>query len=108
MVKQSVKGFKRVKVKKFDSLLIKFAKKERAEIILRGLREASDFPGEFTKAVINRKLSPKIETVFVMTNPDYFYINSGIVREIAFFGGKVIDFVPRHVEKKLFAKIKEK
>lgn len=108
LVEKSVKGIKRVEVKMFDSLLVDFVKKENAQVILRGLREASDFPGEFRKAITNRKLNERIETVFVMTNPDYFYINSSIVREIASFGGSVDGFVPFHVTKFLSKKTAKK
>ncbi len=98
LVQKCIRGLGNVEVKTFDSLLIDFVKKEKAQVILRGLREASDFSGEFTMAIVNRKLDEKIETVFVMTNPDYFYINSGTVREIFSFGGKLDGFVPKPVE----------
>lgn len=97
LVKKCVGGFEGVEVKKFDSLLVDFVQKEKAEVILRGLREASDFSGEFSMAIVNRKISPRIETVFVMTNPDFFYINSSAVREIALLGGNVNGFVPKPV-----------
>ena len=108
MVQQSVKDLKGVEVKTFESLLVDFVKKEKARVILRGLREASDFPSEFSQSIVNRKLEPKIETVFVMTNPDYFYVNSSAVREIAFFGGNISDFVPAHVKKMVMQKMGKK
>ena len=108
MVGESVKEFERVEVKEFDSLLVNFVSEENANVILRGLREASDFGGEFSHAVVNRKLAPKIETVFVMTSAKYFYINSSIVREIAFFGGNISEFVPKFVGKKILEKMNEK
>ena len=107
LAKKSVAGIKGVEVKKFDSLLVDFARKEKSFVILRGLREASDFPSEFSHAIVNRKLAPKIETVFVMTNPDYFYVNSSVVREIASLGGGVKEFVPGHVERALLEKMRK-
>lgn len=101
MVEQSVKGMKNVEVKAFDSLLVDFARKEKAGVVIRGLREMSDFPGEFQQALVNRKLAPALETVFVVTSHEFFYLSSSVVKELSRFGGSVSDFVPRHVEKKL-------
>ncbi|MDO8633710.1 MAG: pantetheine-phosphate adenylyltransferase [archaeon] len=101
MVGQSVKGMKNVQVKTFDSLLVDFAKKEKAGVVIRGLREMSDFPGEFQQALVNRKLAPNLETVFVVTGSEFFYLSSSVVKELSRFGGSVSDFVPSHVEKKL-------
>ncbi len=97
LVRDSVRGIRGVKVKKFDSLLVEFLKKEGAAIVLRGLRETSDFPSEFQQAVTNRLLDSKVETVFVMTSPEHFYVTSSLVKEIAGLGGDVSGFVPAHV-----------
>ncbi|MCR4334937.1 MAG: pantetheine-phosphate adenylyltransferase [archaeon] len=101
MIKESIKDLKNVEVKSFDSLLVDFVRKEKSSIILRGLRETSDFPAEFQHAVVNRKLDSEIETVFVMTNAEYFYITSSIVKEVAAYGGEISQFVPNPVEAKL-------
>ena len=101
MVKESVKDLENVKVKSFDSLLVDFVKEEKGSVILRGLRETSDFPAEFQHAIVNRKLDSEIETVFVMTNAEYFYITSSIAKEVAAYGGKIDKFVPKQVEAKL-------
>mgnify|MGYP001350177253 CR=1 FL=1 len=106
MIQDSVKGFE-VEVKSFDSLLVDFVKQENASVILRGLRETSDFPTEFQHAVVNRKLDSDIETVFVMTNADFFYVTSSIVKEIAAYEGKLSGFVPKNVEQKLLEKFKK-
>jgi pantetheine-phosphate adenylyltransferase len=106
LIKESVKGIKNLEVAEFDSLLIDFAKKKKAVVIIRGLRELSDFETEFQRATINRKLAPEIETVFVITNPKYFYLSSSIVKEIASFGGKIDCFVPKQVQKELLEKFK--
>ena len=106
LVGESVKGLKNVAVKPFDGLLVEFAKKENASVILRGLREVSDFEREFQEATVNRKLNAGIETVFVMTNEKYFYLNSTVVKEIAALGGDISEFAPKAVEKKLKEKLK--
>lgn len=101
MVEPSVKGMKNVQVKSFDSLLVDFARKEKAEVVIRGLREMSDFSGEFQQALVNRKLAPNLETVFIVTSHEFFYLSSSVVRELSRFKGNVSDFVPKHVERKL-------
>ena len=105
LVEQSVKGMKGVKVKVFKGLLVDFARKEKANVILRGLREMSDFPLEFQQALVNRKMTG-IETVFVMTNESHFYLSSSLVKEIAMHGGDISEFVPAQVEKALKGKFK--
>jgi len=104
MVKESVNDLKDVEVKGFDSLLIDFAKKEKCDVLLRGLRETSDFPGEFQLATVNRLTDNNVETVFVMTSAEYFYVTSSIVKEIAKYGGSLKELVPAFVEKKLKSK----
>ena len=94
----------RVEVDHFESLLVDYAKKRNVSVILRGLRAVSDFEYEFQLANMNRKLAPGIETVFVMTGEDYFYISSQLVREVAAFGGDVAGLVPPNVFAKLRAR----
>ena len=101
LLKECTKKFRNLEISSFDCLLVDFAKKKKASVIIRGLRELSDFQSEFQRAIINRKLSPKIETVFIMTNAKYFYLSSSIVKEIASFSGKIECFVPPQVEKAL-------
>ena len=97
--------YSKVKVKTFNSLLVEFAKEEGAVAILRGIRIISDMDHEFTMASINRKLYPEIETVFLMPSDEYAYLSSSVVREIAFYGGDVSQFVTVFVERKLKEKI---
>jgi len=105
LVKECVKGMKGAEVRAFDSLLADFAQKEKAHAILRGLREMSDFPLEFQQAIVNRKLAPELETVFVMTAENNFYLSSGLVKEIAAHGGNLSGFVPKTVENALRKKL---
>ncbi len=97
MVRESTSGMKGVAVKPFNCLLVDFLRAEKASVVLRGLRETSDFPFEFQHSIVNRVLAPEIETVFVMTNPEHFYVTSSIVKEIAELGGKIDGFVPKPV-----------
>jgi len=88
---------KRVQVKTFSGLLVKFAQQEGVNTILRGLRAVSDFEYEFQMANMNRKLDRGIETLFMMTGEDYFYISSRFVRDVARLGGDVAGLVPPNV-----------
>jgi len=107
MAKRSLKGKKGIIIKRLDGLLVDFARKEKCTVIIKGLRELSDFQYEFQQAIVNRKLYPEIETVLIMTNPRYFYISSSIVKEISSLGGNVEKFAPKHVQDALKRKAKE-
>jgi len=96
----------KVKVKTFNSLLVEFAKREGAVAILRGIRIVSDMDHEFTMASLNRKLYPEIETIFLMPSEEFAYLSSSAVKEIAYYGGDVSQFVTPFVEKKLREKFK--
>lgn len=91
----------RVEVDHFQGLLVEYARKKNVNVILRGLRAVSDFEFEFQLANMNRTLAPGVETVFMMTGEDYFYISSQLVREVASLGGDVRTFVPPAVLAKL-------
>lgn len=108
LARESLAGLDNVEVESFDGLLVDYMKKKGAKTILRGLREVSDFSYEFQQAIINRKLYSEVDTVFIMTSPKYFYINSTIVKELVKLGACIKGFVPENVEialrKKLLAK----
>ena len=86
-----------VEVVSFDGLLVEFARKKKANAIIRGLRALSDFEFEFNMALMNRHLEPKVETIFVMPNEAYSYTSSTLVKQIAKLGGNVTNFVPANV-----------
>jgi pantetheine-phosphate adenylyltransferase len=86
-----------VKVAEFEGLLIDFAREQGATAIVRGLRAISDFEFEFQMALMNRKLNPELETVFMMPKEEYTYLSSRIVKEIARLGGNVGAFVPHSI-----------
>jgi pantetheine-phosphate adenylyltransferase len=91
----------RVEVDAFEGLLVNYSRQRGINVVLRGLRAVSDFEYEFQLANMNRKLYPDLETVFVMTGEDYFYISSQLVREAASLGGDVTGLVPPNVLQKL-------
>jgi len=106
LVKDAVRNIKNIEVEEFDGLLVDYAKKKDAGAIVRGLRAVSDFEYEFQMALTNRKLCADIDTVFLMPDERYTYLNSSIVREIARFGGDVSEFVPANVQRELSKKIR--
>ncbi|MFC3419789.1 pantetheine-phosphate adenylyltransferase [Salinicoccus hispanicus] len=87
-----------VEVRSFNGLLIDFCEEVGAEAIVRGLRAVSDFEYEMQLTSMNRKLNSSIETIYMMTNNNYSFISSSIVKEVAKYGGKIEDLVPPLVE----------
>ena len=83
-----------VEIVSFSGMLVDFANKVGANVIIKGLRAVSDFEYEFQMALTNRQLSPNIETMFLMTNGKYSYLSSSIVKEVAKYGGKLDGLVP--------------
>lgn len=104
LVKEAVKELSescRIQVEPFSGLLIDFAKEKSACAIIRGLRAVSDFEYEMQLALINRKLSNSIDTIFLLTSLKWIFLSSSIVKEVAKFGGNVDDLVPKVVAEKL-------
>lgn len=97
LISASLPGEKRLKVKKLEGLLVDFVTAEKAQVVVRGLRAISDFEFEFQMALMNRRLAPEVETIFLMPKEDYSYISSRIVKEVARLGGNVSDVVPPQV-----------
>lgn len=97
--REAVQGLRKVSVDEFDGLLVSYARKKHATVIVRGLRAVSDFEFEFQLSLMNRKLDSRIETIFLMTRDEYTFISSRLVKEICQLGGAVSDFVPRGVER---------
>ena len=90
-----------VEVDTFDGLLVDYARRKRAGVIVRGLRAISDFEYEMQMALMNRNLNPEVETVFMMPAEPYTYVSSRLVKEVAALGGSVSNLVPRLVEERL-------
>jgi pantetheine-phosphate adenylyltransferase len=101
MIREIFRGRKGIEVEGFDGLLVDYAQKRKASVLIRGLRAVSDFEYEFQMALTNRKLASNLETIFLVPREQYTYLNSTIVREIARLGGNVSDFVPANVRKRL-------
>ena len=104
LVKACVGDDKRIVVRAFDGLLVDFARKTGAQVIIRGLRYVSDFEYEYQMALMNRKLADGIETVFLVPAFDLTYLSSSLVREVARFGGDVSSLVHPAVDAALRAK----
>src|SRR5512135_1671301 len=94
-----------VSVDTFDGLLVEYARKRKASALLRGIRAISDYEFELQMALMNRKLDPRLETVFMMPAEAYSYISSRLVKEIAHLGGSVHSLVPEMVERRLQQKL---
>ncbi len=96
---------KNVEVAVFDGLLMNFAREQDACVILRGIRAVSDYEYELQMAMMNRKIEPQIETVFMLPGEAYSYLSSRLVKELARLGGPVKGLVPPIVEERLRAKV---
>jgi len=94
LCRRSVGDMKRVEVKAFQGLLVDFARECGASAIVRGLRFVSDFEYEFQLALMNRRLVPEVETLFFMPSPEYSFLNSSVIKEVARLGGDVSGLVP--------------
>ena len=105
MLKQLTAHLKNVRIDTFDGLMVEYAKSLGAACILRGIRAISDYEYELQMALMNRKLEPTLETVFMMPADKYSYVSSRLVREVAQAGGPVKGLVPELVEQKLREKL---
>ncbi|HEY6221726.1 MAG TPA: pantetheine-phosphate adenylyltransferase [Candidatus Eisenbacteria bacterium] len=103
MIREAFATESRLTVEPFSGLLVDYAKARGIGIIIRGLRFISDFEYEFQMALMNRRLNPDIETMFLMPSETYTYVNSTLVKEIARHGGNVDSFVPKSVASRLKA-----
>jgi pantetheine-phosphate adenylyltransferase len=105
MLREVTRPWPNVEVDVFDGLLVDYARRKNARVLLRGIRAISDYEYELQMALMNRKLEPQIETVFLMPAEAYSYLSSRLVREIARLGGSIQGLVPPIVEQRLRAKV---
>jgi pantetheine-phosphate adenylyltransferase len=105
MLESMTVDFKNVEVATFDGLMVEYAAKVKADAVLRGIRAISDYEYELQMALMNRKLHPELETVFMMPAEQYSYLSSRLVREIAQLGGSIRDLVPEMVEQRIKEKL---
>ncbi|MCK9572150.1 MAG: pantetheine-phosphate adenylyltransferase [Candidatus Omnitrophica bacterium] len=108
MLKQATKDMPAVTVTEFDGLVVEYAHKIKAKVLIRGLRMLSDFEYEFQMALTNRKLAPDIETIFLMPHESYSYLSAKLIREVGSLGADLSAFVPDFVEKALRDKLRKK
>ncbi|MBU2573198.1 MAG: pantetheine-phosphate adenylyltransferase [Elusimicrobia bacterium] len=101
MLRNVLRGNKKVKIERFEGLLVDYLRKKKMNVVVRGLRAISDLEYEFQIAAINRTLYGGVETVFFMPRQRYTYLSSSVVRDIAYFGGDVSKLVPPYVVKKI-------
>ncbi len=107
LIRQSVKGNGTIVVDSFDGLTVDYVRKMKARFVIRGLRAMSDFENEFQMASMNRDLNPEMDTIFMMTSKDYFFVSSRTIKEVTSFGGLVKGYVPEAVEIALKKKFKQ-
>jgi len=101
MVKEATASLDGVEVEVFEGLLVDHVVKKGANVVIRGLRAVSDFEYELQMALMNRRLSSKVETVFMMPSEEYSYLTSTVIKEVAGYGGNVEGLVPDSVLKRL-------
>jgi len=106
MLKKATSDIKGVEVTDFDGLVVDFARKKKSKVLVRGLRMLSDFEYEFQMALTNRKISPDIETIFLMPHESYSYISSKLLKEAVSFGADISSFVPFFVAQELNKKMR--
>jgi len=106
LIRACLKGMRRVHVVHFNDLVVDCARREGAQVMIRGLRAVSDFEFEFQMALMNRRLARGVEVAFLMPSQQYTYLNSTLVKEIAKLGGPIRGLVPRLVEQRLLARLR--
>ncbi len=106
MISSHVSEFPNVEVDFFEGMLVDYLETKSTFIILRGIRTVSDFENEFQRALTNRVLRNDVETVFVMTSQQFSFLNSSLIKEAVYLGGKVNEFVPSDIEEQLKLKLK--
>jgi len=105
MLREVTREWPNVEVDLFDGLLVDYVRRRNAQVILRGIRAISDYEYEFQMALMNRRLEPNVETVFMMPAEKYSYLSSRIVREVAQLGGSIEGLVPPLVVERLRSKV---
>ncbi|GAB4179231.1 MAG: pantetheine-phosphate adenylyltransferase [Terrimicrobiaceae bacterium] len=104
MLEEATRNIDGVTIHELDGLLVDFARREDCFVVIRGLRAVSDFEFEFQMALMNRRLEPRLETIFLTPQEEHTFLSSRIVKEVARLGGDVRPFVPEHVARALAAK----
>jgi len=108
LIRKSIIDLPNVEVESFSGLTVGFARKVRAQAMVRGLRMSADFEREFDMAMMNKKLFPELETVCLMARVEYQFLSSSLLKEAASLGGNIYDLVPKHVASALEKKFRAK
>ena len=106
LLKEVTARYPNVEVDSFSGLLVDYAKEKGAVAVVKGLRAVSDFEYEFQMSMINKKLYPQLETVYLNTSQDYMYLSSSVVKQIASFGGDIDMFVPATIRDKIVDRLR--
>ncbi len=101
LARQAVASLPNIEVQPFSGLTVDFARRVRAQAMVRGLRVSADFEWEFDMAMMNRRLHPELELVCLMASPEYQFLSSSLLKEVARLGGSINDLVPEHVAQAL-------
>ena len=104
LFREAVRHLERVDVKPFSGLAVDFARREQAKVLVRGIRAVSDFEAEMDMALMNKKMAPEVESVYLMASLEHLYVSGHRIREVASLGYDVGELVPPHVLKALEAK----
>lgn len=107
LFREAVADLPTVEVEGFDEMTVEFAKKKGAVAIVRGIRAVSDFEAEFDMALMNRKMAPHLESVYLMANQEFLYISASRIREVSRLGYDVAELVPAHVRTAIREKLQE-
>ena len=107
MLRESTRQWENVAVATFEGLMVDFAKQQGATAVLRGIRAITDYEYEFQMALMNRRLAPEIETVFLQPAGRYSFVSSRLVKEVVSFGGKVDGLVPANVGRRLVGRMRK-
>jgi len=105
LARRAVANLPNIEVKSFRGLTVDFAKQEKAQVMIRGLRMNADFEKEFEMAMMNRKLSPELDLLCLMASQEYQFLSSTLLKEVARLGGNISDLVPEHVVEALRKKV---
>lgn len=107
MIREATSAMPNVSVDTFSGLMVEFARREGVTAVLRGIRAISDYEYEFEMALMNRRLAPQLETVFLLAGEQFSFISSKLVKEVIGLGGNITGFVPPSVERRLRERLKD-
>lgn len=107
-IKRCTRDISNVEVDYYDGLLADYAVKKGAAAVVKGLRVLSDYEDEFKQALTNKKLAKDVETIFMVTDTEYMFLSSSVVKEVCSFGGDISDFVPCEIKDDIIKRIRER